>query len=59
MRMVDLINKKKQKQELTKEEIHYLINGKLYLTSTFYCPRRTGVTFAQSSTKVTKSALYL
>ena len=27
MRMVDLINKKKQKQELTKEEIHYLING--------------------------------
>ena len=25
--MVDLINKKKQKQELTKEEIHYLING--------------------------------
>ena len=27
MRMVDLINKKKQKQELSKEEIHYLING--------------------------------
>lgn len=27
MRVVDLINKKKQKQELTKEEIHYLIKG--------------------------------
>ena len=27
MRLVDLINKKKQKQELTKEEIHYLIKG--------------------------------
>lgn len=27
MRVVDLINKKKQNQELTKEEIHYLIKG--------------------------------
>ena len=27
--------------------------------STLCCPRRTGVTFAQSSTKVTKSALFL
>ena len=27
MRVVDLINKKKQKQELTEEEIHYLIKG--------------------------------
>ena len=28
-----------------------------YLIVSFYCPRRTGVTFAQSSAKVTKSAL--
>ena len=38
--------------------VRFIFTGSFYVTFTLYCPRRTGVTFAQSSAKVTKSALF-